>query len=268
MLRFLTTLLVIICFSGVSFAQQNSYLDLVNTRDGKKYEGQIIHYEVGDFLTIRLRDGQEITLTAAEVKRIGFVALGKEVLEKPTPTTTTITNGDPVDFSKKFTTHPFIGVNFSTEPVEFRQFFGPRRRINSGYSFALLEAYNFSPYLRVGLGAGYTIYNSARKERVASLFGHARLAMSKKMFVPFAQLDAGYGIPIGSKTIPLLARQGGALIHPSIGCKLSATPNHPEISLDLGYRFLTTVYDFESGRGLETRTNNYQRFMLRLSTTL
>jgi hypothetical protein len=260
-LRFILAILLLV--SGSLTAQESGYLDLVNLKNGQKLEGIITHYEPGELLTIRLRNGKETTLTMSEVKRIGFTSLGKEKLEQPTVKV----NKEIQDYSKKFTSHPYIGANFSMETNDQNGFFSPRRNVIAGYIISFVEAYNFSPSFRAGLGGSFNIYNATRKERVASLYGHARLLFAKKMLAPFAQLDAGYGVPIGSKSIPLIERQGGVLIHPSLGFRIAATASQPEISLDLGYRFLSTEYNFASFRGLETRTNQYRRFILRLGTT-
>ena len=100
-----------------------------------------------------------------EVKRIGFAALGQEEKVREV-----VIDADDniLDYTGKFTSHPYIGVNFGTELNSNPGFFETRRNAIAGYNFSFVEAYNISQTMRAGLGSSYTIYNVSRKERVAS----------------------------------------------------------------------------------------------------
>ena len=58
-------------FTGL-MAQGKVLVDVVETQNGIRYEGEITHYEYGKLLTIILIDGEEIDLLARDIKRIRY----------------------------------------------------------------------------------------------------------------------------------------------------------------------------------------------------
>ncbi|MEM9837118.1 MAG: hypothetical protein AAF828_11485 [Bacteroidota bacterium] len=266
-IRLLSPLLLLFVSFWVS-AQDEQYLDLVKARNGQLYEGQIIRYEHESFLTIRLRNGKEITLGMDEVQRTGFQEFSGEIIDPSAEDPAPVESDQPKPFNRKWTTHPGVGVNFGTEQVNDNNFFFGDNTSIVGYSFSVVQAYNFSPQLSLGLGASYTLFNQDRKERVGALYGQLRGALSKNIITPILQLEVGYSVPIGSRDIQLIERQGNVHFHPSVGVKFGRTERQPEIMIDLGYRFLDTEYTFESFRGLETRRNAYRRFFIRMITSI
>lgn len=243
-------LLIVLSFALTLFAQGEMELrDFVRTVDGRELVGTIIFYEHGQLLTIRDRNGEEITLTADEIKKIGF-----SINNPATPETL---------FSpeEKKWVHQFgTAINIGQLGQNSR---GENGNAVVGYQLSYVLTRRYGPYLSVGAGVNYSLYHQERKERALALVGQVRVTGGKKPNVPFIQLETGYSHPIGSKDLPLLERGGGVLLHPSIGYMGRGGKGVPDFAIDVGYRFLTQERSYQSWQGLANNENNYRRLVLR-----
>ncbi|MEL6140124.1 MAG: hypothetical protein AAFU67_00730 [Bacteroidota bacterium] len=245
---------------------QDDYVDVLDTREGATYYGEIIHLEPNEFISFRLQDGQELTLGYNEIRRIRF-----KKLESSTPELRVKAQEEPLTLAAgplRRTTHIF-SISFTAGRGQRDDFFfGNRNDVTAGYAVQYHLGYKISDRLTTGIGAGYTVYHQDRGERTLDATALGRVDLLKSKLVPFLQMEGGYALPIGSRDMPLIEREGGLLIYPSLGLKLGRRPGQNQFSFDLGYRFLKTQISVANPQGFEQRRTNYRRFSLRMYMSL
>lgn len=261
MLRFLFLLCCICSVATSLIGQNNKYVDIVVAKDGKTYEGKIIRYEAGEFLTILLADEKEITLGFNEIRRISYETIkDKQKRERSTG----MGEAAPFTPSTKAWRH-FIGLTITAgrERLQDQVFGGNPTNSIVGYAIQYQLSRRLSPWLFAGAGLGYSSYNQDRGERTIEGTALARVLFSQSRIGAFGQMEVGYAKPIRTAGFEFEDIEGGVLLYPSVGVRFGGT-DQPEFTMDVGYRFLNTTYAIESFQGREVRNNAYRRLSLRL----
>lgn len=141
----------------------------------------------------------------------------------------------------------------------------PDQRNRSGYGAGVSVGYGFKPWLALGIGASYDVYDNRAEVRLLALTGHYRLLLGRGRFVPCLELAAGYGWPIAQGAGDFEEVEGGWMLDPSLGLMIG----HGKCArfiLGLGYRRQPFRYKRELpfSRDIENGEYHYQRLVFLL----
>lgn len=255
-------LFILLCgFSVASLsAQKADYSHKVITFDGKEYEGDIIHFQPGDLLHLRLASGEEIFLAADAIKRIVYTApINPKAIGSRMPAKGAKNRSETSVREKDWLIQIGSGLLFGS--ATFGNF-GLRENI-FGYTVSMALSRQIYPNLQLGAGLDYTAFNPGNQENALSLFARLRGLSSQQPRAFFLQLEGGYGLPIIGASDVLIEKEGGLLLHPSIGYVFRLTDKTPELSIDFGYRFTEQSRTFNNFNTTRTQNNTYRRATLR-----
>lgn len=270
---YLCLILLLCCLAPTpGMAQTMVTLDVVETRNGRRLEGQIIEYDPENFLTILTTDGEEITLAKDEYKRIRYAirrVLLPELDEEEELTSELDdwrTENSSGTIGRRLRPSLSMGFNGGRGNDRQNNFFFEGDRVY-GYNVSGLLLYQLNPTLLAGGGVSFDRLNTRLNESVLSYLGSLQVVTSPdRGFGAAIILTAGYGSPIATRTNRIEGTQGGWLFHPGVGVRFGRT-DQTYFTLDLGYRIIRTSYELRAFQGVELRTNNYRRLALRFAAT-
>lgn len=230
-------------------------IDAVHLQDGSILKGEILEYQRGDFLVIKIQSG-ELRINESDIEKIvqepkdPLVALSLERQKKVKP--------------YAFRERGFYGTTvFGLLPG------GGAYRDQLGLSLQASFGYQFKRQLGAGIGLSLDGYaNADGGDTFIPVFAEARGYLWKRKSTPYWTAAAGYGFPLRTEIVNQEVRrfEGGMMFHPAIGYRLGGDKTI-NLTVDVGYKFQRAITErefFFSGE-IVTREVLYRRLSLRMS---
>lgn len=217
-MKIIINIFILSLFSIVAFTQDNASTDIVFLKDGSTIRGQITEQNPKGNMTIRLFNGEELSVSMNDVKRIGSDNEDYHF------------NPDGSTYRKQgvYTSFQLQGM-FTNDNIESGD---QNLTFGAGVQYSLGKQFN--KHFSLGGGIGLRLYNRL----FADVFVQARTYLPKEKVSPVLSLEGGYGVPIQivNNNRNAVKTKGGASLRPSIGMRI-ARRKHSDIILDAGYQF-------------------------------
>ncbi len=247
-------LLLLLAAAPFSAFAQSASIDIVTMKDGKVLQGQIKEYVPGKTLRFQTEEGQELTLSDAEVAKI------QQGVELGTQEATRKTDELPTARTRGLYANSMLSFAVGNTDDE---------GISLGAGFSQVLGKQFRDLLGLGVGAGIDNY-SRRGETVYPLFGEVRLMFpsNKQSGGFYALAGGGYSLAFSRKSLDIKKADGGPMGYAAIGYR-AATVEGVDIYMDLGARFQQAYFERSLYNGdLEVRNIDFRRVVIRVGIGL
>lgn len=220
-------LLLLLLMSGVDILAQNQRgeEDVIYLHNGSIMRGEIIEQELGEYVKIKLANGQIFTFRNAEIEKITIEPplYSKISLEK-------FRHLVPISYRTPGFYHQLDwGLNFTQGQ------WGPVPA--TALHYRLL--YHQNHWLNYGVGLGWDIYGEGI---FTPVFAEVQGALWERPFTPIYLLQAGYGFATNmSRDHDVL--EGGINGQFALGLRVN-TRKRSDISFTIGYKFQDSYQEF------------------------
>jgi hypothetical protein len=246
---------------------QNGDLDEVYLKNGSILKGEILKYNQGENLTLKIGDEQIIVIQEANIKEI--IQGEVDIREEGEETTINFPEIEPIEkvpFEYKMegwynTTYiSFYAGNDGNTDDGNGNF-----KLGSGLHNVVGKQLN--QFVGLGLGLGLDNY-SRRGETIVPLFAELRgypITGAKQLYYSFS---LGYGFAFKRESFGIVDANGGYMIQPAVGLRLG-TPDGTNVNIDLGYRIQKAFFREQLVNGdVDERNIIFNRLALRVGLTL
>jgi len=242
----ITGLIALILVSGINAQTEPEYRDLVVLKNGSKIFGELIDYQVGQSVIVKLKNGSVLTFNEDFVTHVE-VYTGKEKHKS--------------EYSFK-TSDVYHGLSISTMPGGSRYQDYPALGFGVQYS----AVYSFSNLAILGAGLGIDYYDYGFDEIFFPFFLDFSSYMIKKPVSPFFRFQGGYSM-IYSKNENLIDKTGGLMMNPAVGLKLQGKYGI-NYMFDIGFKFQDAKFTYRNNVGWWWPPGIVNREMRFIRTTL
>lgn len=261
------------CFLSLFCFGQNGTLDEVYLKNGSILKGEILKYNQGENLTLKIGDERIMVIQEANIERI--VQGEVKVEEMDVDIKDEVGDGIEISDTKPAEKVPFVYKTsgwYNTTSISFYAGNDGSDSDGSG-NFKLgsglhnVVGKQIRPSLGLGLGIGLDNY-SRRGETILPIFVEAKgypIATMKQLYY---KLAVGYGFAFKRESFGIIAANGGYLISPAVGIRLG-TPDGTNVNIDLGYRIQKAFFREQLINGdIDERNVIFNRIALRVGLTL
>lgn len=249
--------LCLCCFSAQeTFAQKMSNKDMVHLIGGRSLKGEIIHYEQGGNLILRIKNGVELKISDTTIDRIVQDANGVRKAEKVAAKTEKV-DPDKDPLQPKTLYHAFyfsgnLGGNIFDDT-------------DWGVGIEHVTGYWLNENWSVGLGGGIVQYSSDYSWRVAPVFADVKLKSSAESPFYFSG-DVGIGFPLANENLNILSGSPGERFRLGVG-KIWKTHSNSRISAEFSYLHQRATFDSNTwgwwSDNITSRNMRFKRYHLR-----
>ncbi len=242
-MRLLLIILVLLVSIGKTIAQEKKF-EIIYLKDGSVLKGNITEQVTNDFLTLKLRNGQEITVFHEEVVKIKYNQKAAKYYKK----------------EKGFFHQATIGSSWKGS-----QRFGGNQPY---FSAETIHGYQFKRALRIGLGAGWDYHPDFH---IVPVFVSIGGDIGKLRIVPTYFANAGYGMAWERHNSDVSEEAiyedvtGGLMLHFGGGLKIKLSKT--ALIFNVGYKIqnLATERSFFDWQGRISSINDTDRKLNRLT---
>jgi len=240
-------LFLILLFTSHLFGQNNQEFlrpDVVYLKNGSIFRGQIVFYEIGDELKLRITENNIMVIKAKNIKKI---------VQEPTPEE----KAAQLNTSEKA---PSIyafrenGLHFSTTIgyIGGNNQFG---NYTDGFNVHFQSIYQHHRLIGTGIGVGVDFYN-VNLGSILPVYGTVRGYLKEEKVSPYYQIAAGYGIPINNDSRGFTDSNGGYYFAPELGFRFgeSAATN---MTIGLGLQWQQATYTQDFGDTISKNEDEY-----------
>jgi len=259
------------CFLSLFCFSQNGKLDEVHLKNGSILKGEILQYNQGQNLSLKIGNEQIMVIQEANIEKIiqGDVNVEEADIQDEVGEEEDILAIEPIEkvpFEYKMagwyntTSIAFYAGNDGSDADGNGNF-----KLGSGLHNVVGK--QIKPFLGIGLGIGLDNY-SRRGETILPLFVEARGYPIPNVKQLYYTLAVGYGFAFKRKSFGITAAEGGYLVSPAIGIRLG-TPDGTNVNIDLGYRIQKAFFREQLINGdVDERNIVFNRLALRIGLTL
>lgn len=104
-----------------------------------------------------------------------------------------------------------------------------------GYGFEYAFGHQITPWLDMGIGAGFNLFGSQESERLAPVFAECRIKPLRGKFQPFLHLDSGYGFAWKDQETLVRAIEGGWRYNAGLGMIWPSRSGRIRLITEAGY---------------------------------
>lgn len=239
---------------GVQSPEALSTVDVVYLKDGSTLRGQLLEYVPGERVRLKLSN-TEVTITAEDLLKVVQEPVDNQYLRR---------------MKRQYNqVYRFPETGWYLHPSLYYLPGGGENRADFGMGIQAIAGYQFTRWL--GLGAGLALDDYSGSESGSTYlpaFVEIRSYLFRTRRTPYVTFAGGYGFTtrpnaeIGQWS---QERQGGMMIYPAIGYRLSGKQSK-NLTIDLGYKFQHSTVEDISGFNEEiiTRRITYRRLSIRL----
>lgn len=251
----LTTLFLCFCcfFSFGQKEEVEEKLDVVHLTNGSVFQGEILEYERGKVLKIKLQDGQILEVEDEKIRKIvqsdGLVE-DSDLLKKEKQPAVLKTDGW---YNTTYT-------SFASGQNRFDQF-------TLGAGVHNVTGKHLNNTFALGLGIGIDNY-SRRGETILPIYSELKVIPFQKAKQFYLIGSAGYGFAFKREQFGIQEARGGYMLHPAIGYR-SGTADGTNVTIDIGLKLQDAYFKEElPNRDVETRDIVFNRITIRIGLTL
>lgn len=192
-------LFIVILMTGLTMQAQDQpvklYKDKVITSNGSIIVGSIINYEPANSVTIELTNGNLLTFSSDQVKRV------------------TMYSGKSKD----------VGVPFRSNKIyNETQFSILTGASATGLSLAHNVMFQYNRSLAMGVGFGVDNYYVSSGRDIFPIFANAKLNLRDGTSAPYIGTKIGYGLAFKKEADNIFEAQGGFMANPYFGYRLGS----------------------------------------------
>ncbi len=213
---------------------------------GVVLRGDLMHYQPGDKAVLLSKYGDTVEVPEQYLRRIVYKNERSDIVRAKTP----------YAFRERgFYHNPWIALNANTVSRNSGGI--------TGFELGMVFGYQHKRLLGYGIGVSADFYHPANNEMVFPLFAELRGYILQRSVTPYYTLRAGYGFVFKNEDVGIEGGEGGYMINPAIGWRLSGKKGM-NLTLDLGLKFQRATFDtwIWSERALTELT--YKRLHVRL----
>lgn len=234
-------------FSCQLFGQSNQELlrpDAVYLKNGSIFRGQIIFYEIGNELKLRIAPNNIMVIKARNIKKI---------VQEPTPAEKAAQLNTP---EKAPSIYAFRenGLHFATTIgyIGGNNQFG---NYTDAFNVHFQGIYQHHRLIGTGIGIGVDFYN-VNLGSIIPIYGTVRGYLKAKNVSPYYQLAAGYGIPIDSESNSFTESSGGYYLAPELGFRFGGSAE-TNMTVGLGLQWQQATYTQDFGDTISKNEDEY-----------
>lgn len=233
----------------------NKVLDEIYLKNGSIFRGEIMEYEQGEKLKVRLQNGQEIEILDEEIEKIvqgsvNPVEIPENNLKKPKK---------PIELRNEGMYNSTY-TSFASGTNRFDQF-------TLGAGIHNVTGFHLNPKIGVGLGIGIDNY-SRRGETILPIYAELRYIPFEKNKALYLMGSAGWGFAFKREQFGILEARGGYMVHPAIGYR-AGTSDGTNVTIDVGMKLQDSFFKERlNNNDLEFRDIVFKRVVVRIGLTL
>lgn len=216
----LSILVAIICSMGDLVSQESELPDfkqaIVELKSGTKVEGEIVDWQMNEYITLKFFWGAEHTFKQSEIRRV----IQKSALN------TRIKN--EYVFKDK-------GLYIAPSLYAISGNNGNRAESVWGLGGSVSAGHRFNRWISVGAGIGYDRYIWRSGEDFMPFFAELSGFLNESNRSLFYNLKLGYSIAFENEQYLLTEARGGIMVHPNIGYSWGADQH--KMGISIGYKF-------------------------------
>ncbi len=238
-------LVLFILIPFVGFAQSEN-LDYVYLKNGSLFKGEIVEYQDGGQLHLKLDNERTFIFEDKNIKRIvqgGTYKIHKDKSFKP------------YNFKEKGMYYFFAG-NINGGSSAFQN------EGTAGLGIQAAAGYQLNRWLGAGLGIGMDYYYPGSGERFMPVFAEVRGYLRQKNVAPYYSVQTGYGFTFVDEDRAMEDSQGGIYLYPALGLRCGASDN-ANFTIDIGYKYQKGTFAFRQWDLVEHKMT-YRRIALRV----
>ena len=234
--------------------------DMIVLKNGDRLTGEIIKYDQGKEVSLKLEDGSVVTIKDDEIKNI-IQEVGERVEDVPDAE---FYEPAPKEYYPS-KTKGFYNIT----QLSFAMGSGDAEGLALGAGISTIFGMQFQPILGVGFGVGLDNY-ARRGETIYPVFIDIRgyLPFFNKENSYYYTLNGGYGFAFPRKSIGINEAEGGILVHGAIGYR-TTTKEGVDVNMDIGAKFQEASFSRDLFNGdVEVRNLVFQRLAVRVGIAL
>jgi hypothetical protein len=247
---FLYFLLLGCCLLSVQvFGQTVPTVDVIYLKDGSILKGEILAYEKGAILKIKLANDQKLELADQDIKRIVQEPIDQKVIKEKDP------DKDPLNAGRLYHAFYFSG-NLGNNIFD---------DIDWGVGLEHVTGYWLDENWGLGLGGGIIQYSSDISWRVAPVFVDVKLKTRQRSPL-YLGADLGLGFPLKNENLNIQSGKAGERVRLGIG-KIWNTSSNARITAEISYLHQSVTFDSRTWRwsdeDLTSRNLRFKRYQFR-----
>jgi len=218
----ITTLFFSLTISG-QIDSSESNLVIVNLTDGSILEGELVEWEIGEYIILNTTWNPNFKISSQEIKKI----TQKSALK--------IKKTKPYKFKET--------AWYSSYKLQYiRGNLGDRANNAYGYGLSASAGKRFSRLAAIGLGVGYDQYIRFTGEQFVPVFLEFSSFLKPNNNTAFINVAAGYSFTWRNDDLFQLEASGGLMLYPSIGVKLGS--EKVQYTIDIGYKIQKASFNY------------------------
>ncbi|MEM6724044.1 MAG: hypothetical protein AAF598_08400, partial [Bacteroidota bacterium] len=202
---------------------QVKHIDVVYLKNGSEFRGQIIEYQPGEFLKIKILGGVEVEFQDHQIEKI--VQEPVSIKAKGGPKSYNFSETGFYNFT--YVSNFNASSGFGTHYV--------------GLGLHTVTGYQINRLIGVGIGIGIENYEVSFPRSVAPLYLEARGYFTDKNISPYYSMNVGWGFPLKREFNGVNETEGGVFINPNIGVRLGAKKG-VNFTADVGYKYQRATF--------------------------
>lgn len=223
--------LLILSASSMELAAQDSNtvpedkIAVITLKDGSKIEGEILDWQIDEYIMIKLAWGGQTRIDQHKIKKI----IQKSTLQK-------------YDKVYNFKEEGFyyagrINVISGNDGNRANGVFGLGASVSSGYKF--------NRFLSLGAGVGYDKFIWDSGENLLPVFAEVSGYLNQTNTSLFYNIQTGYSFAFKDNDYLLVDAKGGFMIFPSLGVRWNNAGSH-SMTLSVGYKFQNAEFTYRN----------------------
>ncbi len=134
----------------------------------------------------------------------------------------------------------------------------------TGIALSAVFGYQRNRLVGFGIGSGVDFYYPRGEELIAPIFAEVRGYFLERNITPYYCIRGGYGIGIKQEKVGITGVQGGWMMNPAIGWRLSGRGG-ANLTLDIGVKFQKAAFTYRSNSERSEVDLLYRRLNVRLA---
>ena len=222
---------------------------IIYLKTGSVIEAEVIEWDFGNSITIKLPWGSQSVLLEKNIKKI---------IQKST-----------LDVSDHFYNYEEKGLYYSFKSQLITGNAGPRANGVFGLGVSLSAGKKLSRLFNVGGGIGYDRFIWDSGENVVPIFAEISGFFNRSNASVFYNIQSGYSLAFTDEDVLIVDAKGGFMIYPSIGLRFGKEKH--KFTFDVGYKFQNAEFTYLDpwfGGNRYEQTLQYKRLSIRFGILL
>lgn len=245
-IKYFSILIFLFTFSNAYSQQGYKTTDVVYTKEGSVFRGEIVAYTPGESLSLKISESSTIIIQDNRIKKIVQGAEGK---------------GKRAKGKREYAFRERGLYNLSSVHIA-----AGATAANGEFIVDLgahhVAGFQFNRFLGVGLGVGMDYYYIGAGQNIMPVYAEARGYFKAENFTPMYSLAAGYGFAFEKEENNITDAKGGFLLYPALGFRMGGSAN-ANYFLDFGVKIQRATFTYQDWWDTRVNKMTYNRLVLR-----